>query len=702
MPVVTMPDGVNVSFPDEMPRDQIKAMIAQKFPDAVKGVKPKSWTDHIPRAFADIPSEIGNAFTESAQTFKKEMFPPGPPSPRLNDPLWLARAAGGALGVLSSPITGTARSLLGHPIADYFPGGEGPISGTPEERYAKAKDLADTAMMAGAPRRVPGLPSVAPTPPAPPVPNGPLGVTLSEGQASRMPGAAQNLPAIQREQAAIRKPDSAGGPRAQEFTAQQAGEVNNAYDRVAQGFDQFGGQQLANTASDAGQMVQGALQAENRSGRARVDQGYARARALPGEIDASGFDNIGQTIRGDLSNRAEPVIIDDRLTPYASRAIQEVEGRIEQLNIQNRAAAQSPPPRNQIVGVSLNGVDQMRKQLVAMRRDAFASGNGSDGRATGAVLDAFDTHVDNLINGGAFRGDPAAVQAWNAARAENTAQKRTFGNPNAPNKNPVDRKIQEILGDRAKDPATPTNVADFLYGAQGTRPSSLNVNVATRVRNILGDQSPEWVAAKQGLFARLVETAPGANDMGPARIANRISEFLDGNGRDLAHAVYSPQERGLIRQYATLHRALEVPQAGANWSNTATFAGPVLHRIAQGVGALVGSVIGHTVAPGLMGAGEGAGALAGASLASSIANMSQARQIAQQMPLVIEATRRWQRAMAAYTRANTPPSQIAAHVTTVNLMRSLKQIGVDISQADALAGDGNEKKNQGAPGPSNQ
>ena len=33
MPVVTMPDGTRVFFPDDMPREQIQAMILKKFPD---------------------------------------------------------------------------------------------------------------------------------------------------------------------------------------------------------------------------------------------------------------------------------------------------------------------------------------------------------------------------------------------------------------------------------------------------------------------------------------------------------------------------------------------------------------------------------------------------------------------------------------------------------------------------------------------
>jgi hypothetical protein len=36
MPIVKMPDGVNVQFPDDMPREQIRDLIAKKFPDVVQ------------------------------------------------------------------------------------------------------------------------------------------------------------------------------------------------------------------------------------------------------------------------------------------------------------------------------------------------------------------------------------------------------------------------------------------------------------------------------------------------------------------------------------------------------------------------------------------------------------------------------------------------------------------------------------------
>lgn len=41
MPLVTMPDGANVQFPDDMPPNQIRDMIASKFPEVAKPAAPK-------------------------------------------------------------------------------------------------------------------------------------------------------------------------------------------------------------------------------------------------------------------------------------------------------------------------------------------------------------------------------------------------------------------------------------------------------------------------------------------------------------------------------------------------------------------------------------------------------------------------------------------------------------------------------------
>lgn len=51
MPVVRMPDGVNVNFPNDMPPEQIKGLILQKFPDAGGPKAEKTFSDNVSDAY---------------------------------------------------------------------------------------------------------------------------------------------------------------------------------------------------------------------------------------------------------------------------------------------------------------------------------------------------------------------------------------------------------------------------------------------------------------------------------------------------------------------------------------------------------------------------------------------------------------------------------------------------------------------------
>jgi hypothetical protein len=588
-----------------------------------------------------------------------------------------------ALSIPAAPFIGAARSLIGHPMSVLIPTrtpeeqkklrdagvSEDLIPGaTREENYEKAKGHVDTAMMAMAPKAgTPRGPVPAAVPP-PPSANGPLGVTLSEGQAT---GA---LPLIQKEQAALRGAlgDSAQA-RAKEFADQQRGEVQTATESVTKQLDPFK-QVVAESPQEAGQLVSEGIQSAAAQRKAGVKQAYDEAKSLPGEIHAGAFEGIGPKIKAELSLRGDPVVIDDKLTPFASRAIQDVEERIANLRIQNRADPFGEPNPETISGVSLRGVDQMRRRLSAFRSDAFASGNAADGRAAKAVLDAFDAHVDKAINGGLFKGDPRAVQAWNDARAAHADYKNTFA---AGKNDPVGRVVERILGKGKNEAAIPNDVADFVYGSSGVNPSSLNVGVAKRVKAVLGEQSPEWSAVKQGLFNRLIDAGPGAKDWGPGKIAQRINKFMNSDGVELSKEIFSPPERKLIQQFADLHRKLEIPQAGANWSNTAATLAPMLKKMSGAIASLVGAVVGHTVAPGLYGAGEGVGMMAANRVSKAVSEAKQVRQISKQMPLVGAQLQKWQRAVARAARSNAPISQRAVNVASANLAQSLQNIGLN-------------------------
>jgi hypothetical protein len=265
------------------------------------------------------------------------------------------------------------------------------------------------------------------------------------------------------------------------------------------------------------------------------------------------------------------------------------------------------------------------------------------------------------------------VEAWNDARAANADYRQTF---TARKNDPIGRVVQKIIGDSNNPGLIANDVADHLYGATGVNPSTQNVAVARRVRDIVGDRSPEWSGVKQGLVSRLIEPAPGMTEWGPGKVAQRLNQFLNGNGKEMAETILTVPERDMLQQYADLQRALEIPPTGVNRSETSTFMAPMMKRIGSVAAQMVGAAIGHVVAPGLYGAGELIGAGIIGKGTAMVREAAQARKIARQMPLVADATRKWQRAVAAAQRANNPVTAKSAAVAATNLNRALQNLGV--------------------------
>jgi hypothetical protein len=570
----------------------------------------------------------------------------------------------GAAGFVTSPINAAIDTVVGKPLEEN--------TGIP----AGYTDFA-ASMALPMPKRMPRMGKIGEQSRTPGLVNeGPLGVTLSEGQATG------DLSAIQREQAAVR---GQSGPPAQQhaerFFDQQKGQLESARSDIAEKLDPHG-QRLAETPQEAGDLVSQSMQRMEAQRKAGVTAAYDKAKSYPGEVHADAFEGISSKIKTDLSSRSDPIIIDDKLTPFASHAIQDIETRVANLKIQNRASPHVDPDRAEIIGVDLTGIDQMRKRLSAFRKDAFGSGNAADGRAAKAVLDAFDDHIDAAINGGMFRGDPRAIGAWNDARAFYADYRKTF---TAGKNDPIGRVVEKIIGKGDNPAAIPNDVADFMYGSAGVNPNSINVGVVNRLKSTLGDRSPEWFAVKQGLFARLVEAGEGSTALGPGKVAQRLSKFLNSDGKEMAGLVFSEAERDALQKYASLMRQIEVPQAGANWSNTATFAAKALDKIGSNVGATVGALIGTALGrvaglpPGIaegIGGGAGAGIAKGAGMLS---NAAQARKIAKQMPIIGKVLTDYQNAAIAFETSASARTVARLSLASRNLSTNLKDIGISFS-----------------------
>jgi hypothetical protein len=381
------------------------------------------------------------------------------------------------------------------------------------------------------------------------------------------------------------------------FQGHQQPAVEQARANIGQQFDQAG-RAIVDNPQAAAEMVGERVRDLEQQSRRNYQNLYEHALSQPGDIHADAFRDIGQSIKAELSARRQPVIIDDVTTPIASRAIQDIDRTISELRIQNRASPFPPAPADSIVGINLQGVDQVRKRLTAM---ASATERGSaDQRAVRAVINEFDTHIEDAIANGLFTGSSdGALDALRQARAAYSQHQQSFRSQGSGDD--VGRTMERIVGRNGGDGSTPTEVANWLYGAAKAGGTGLSVRLTQHLRDLLGENSAEWTAIRQGLWSRLTQSTEGVTDFGPARIVNRISEFLNGSGAPLAQTMFSPRERQLMTNFANLQQQLTPRPGTVNYSNTA----PMLRMLTLQAFRGVLAALGESMLPG------GAGAVAG-------------------------------------------------------------------------------------------
>lgn len=556
----------------------------------------------------------------------------------------------GGLGYVTAPISTPFHTIVGEPIRENVEPYVGPEAA--QVIGATAEGLAGLAIPTKVPqfRTAPRLP-----------PEEPFGITRTLGERT------DNIGMRAEEAAAIRS----GEPYAAEFAAQRQAQIDAAREGMIRQLDPYEQQIIALTPREAGELASRSIIGEATQARTNVNSLYTTAKNLPGEIHAGAFEGIGQKIKGDISLGDSPVIIDNT-TPQAAKMINYLDDQISNLKIKNVADPFGAPSAENIVGVNLKGVDQWRRNLSAMRRDAFSSSPpgqiSGDARAAQAVLDAFDERIASTINNPViFTGDSRAVDAWNQARQAYADYRRTF---TAQRNDPAGRAMQRIIGDPINDPLTPSKVIDSIIGATGVSASPTNIAVANRVRSVLGEGSPEWIAVKQTLLQRLIRPGEGEVDFGISRQAQNLSKFLNG---DMARVMYTPAEQSMLRGYANLMRDLTLP--------TGTYAPsePAIRRLqgalTQRIGGLVGSIIGHKIVP-VPVVGELAGYAAGKQAEKLIAPT-----LKKNFPIISQEMRKWSEAQSrAMTQPQNTMAQRAAVSATINLQRALNPLGIKIDE----------------------
>lgn len=317
-----------------------------------------------------------------------------------------------------------------------------------------------------------------------------------------------------------------------------------------------GGRTVADAPYTAGEILSAGVRRQATAARQARDDAYATARGVDVEITPSAFDRADVAIRNAL-NEGDRVRLNER-TPRANEAIdtirRTVAGEFQQTD-QLRPPPQ-PGPDGRTARPNLTGtdIDELRKDLIAMQRQANAaargSGDNTDVRAMQRVISAFDDLVENAVTAGTVRGDgDRFLQALRAARQAHRDYRSGFGPRDSQDE--VGKIIEKIVGRADGRQAEPSQVAQWAYGSASSPGGAQQVKVARRFREMFGEGSDEWAAYKQGLLAHLTETAPGTAPYTPQEVATRVLKFIGGTqGRGLAQEAFTPAELARLQNHA--------------------------------------------------------------------------------------------------------------------------------------------------------
>lgn len=503
----------------------------------------------------------------------------------------LSAGIGGAAGAAAPLVARGVDRLLGRGAGDALEEARQAVAatiGVPATQVPDdmARRWAATAGQAAAGRNVPTARSIAADE---------FGIPLTRGQA------AGDVQGQAFEEAAR---NAARGPAAtkimENFDRRQGAAIDTATEDIARG--------AANAAPDAAlaarnplvlsEQVLNDLRAAERSSKAGVDTAYDAARAAGASVKTEALQGAPQAIRRHLDN--ERIIVNDALTPYASRALSDLDEFANLRGVlENRTATLPGGAGDKIAGVSLEGIEKQRSQLLAGRKHAETE---TDRRAMGYLIKGFDDWLDDAGHSGLLDGTPEGLELFKTARASRRAHGELFESSMRQADDDAGKMIEKFID---KD-VTPGEVANALFGASRVGEKGVSTRLAERMGKILGKDSAEFGAIRQAAWEKLITNDRGER-LGPQALVSAVQRFTSQNGEAFARTLFSPEELGRMRRFSGALRSVVTDPRATNPSKTAYAMQRLVQDSIGGGGALIGA-LGMGASPMLS---IGAGLLAG-------------------------------------------------------------------------------------------
>jgi hypothetical protein len=220
---------------------------------------------------------------------------------------------------------------------------------------------------------------------------------------------------------------------------------------------------------------------------------FDQARESKAFIPMSEVSRLPQMIRSSLED------FDIDAMPVVSKRLQEIESFLQD----------SPQGAS---GASLNSLAQFRQRI---NRNRPAANDLSQNTALGIMKGEIDAIIDSVFDADMISGDPAAVSRWRGANQAYRQYREDF------TANKVIRRLSEQA-------ATPEEVRNWILGSSRVGGKAQSGEVVSRMKNILGEDSPQVASVRQEILFDLLEPMLGENPNIKA-FATRHDQFFRNN-----------------------------------------------------------------------------------------------------------------------------------------------------------------------------
>lgn len=223
--------------------------------------------------------------------------------------------------------------------------------------------------------------------------------------------------------------------------------------------------------------------------------------------------------------------------PAANRLL----GEVEQLRrIQRRRdelIAAGGQPRE--IAVTINQFEEWGQKI--RRNQPSQRADPAQHAAMERMLRIKEDFMDDLFNADMVSGNPEAIAAWRRARAANASYRERFSD-------------NKVIRDMVEMNADPETVRKWIFGANAAGARTEAATVVRRIREELGEDSPQFTALRQDAVLDILDPllGPEPNLRGFVR---KYDQFV-GRNRTLANELFGDNLEALtnLRDLAQAHR----------------------------------------------------------------------------------------------------------------------------------------------------